>query len=285
ATRRTAISETLSIARRVVSEHQGYVTSINVDRIARAVAKAEGGDRNGSTTLHLGGIEVELLVGMGSHVAYHDPLAELRCHAGALVDSHATAIVNAVAAAIRLDDERSLTRDPAFGIEQLATIGWTSVSTARSNPHPGILVCHALRDILARWSEQGGPPEDRCSSIIYDDRVPRDVIFALGSLAVVASESMQHQTLAEIMRTVSVLLPKLPPEGVDQVADMVLRSLSALGEHVLTWELERSLDMLGQALLIAECEATAGAVKRAVDILRQSVGVLKSRSTRVPTGD
>jgi hypothetical protein len=40
-----------------------------------------------------------------------------------------------------------------------------------------------------------------------------DKISTLESLAVVASESMQHQTLAEVMRTVALLLPKLPPEG------------------------------------------------------------------------
>src|SRR6185437_4655919 len=112
-----------------------------------------------------------------------------------------------------------------------------------------------------------------------------DTLFTLGSLAVVASESMQHQTLAEIMRTLAVLLPNLPPEGADQVADMVLRSLSALGEHVLTWELENALDLLSQALAIAGRPATGEAVTRATSTLRQSVGTLQSRSTRVPTAD
>ena len=59
---------------------------------------------------------------------------------------------------------------------------------------------------------------------------------------------MQHQTLAEIMRTLAMLLPKLPPEGVDQVTGVILRSLSALGEHVLTRELERSLEVASQAM-------------------------------------
>ena len=64
ATRRPAFSKAPMVLRRIVSEHQGYVTSIEVDRIARAVA----GDRDGSA----GGIEVELLVVIGSNVAYHD---------------------------------------------------------------------------------------------------------------------------------------------------------------------------------------------------------------------
>ena len=109
-----------------------------------------------------------------------------------------------------------------------------------------------------------------------------DKISTLESLAVVASESMQHQTLAEVMRTVALLLPKLPPEGVNQVADLVLRSLSALGEHVLTRELEHALDILSQALAAAGRDAAAEAVTRAEEVLRRSVGVLNSRSTRVP---
>jgi hypothetical protein len=51
----------------------------------------------------------------------------------------------------------------------------------------------ALRDILPRWSEQGASPEDH-APIVYDDRLPHDVVATLGSLALVASESLQHQT-------------------------------------------------------------------------------------------
>ena len=181
-----------------------------------------------------------------------------------------------------MENARDFERDPAFGIAQLAIIGWTSVSTARSNPNPGVLVCHALRDVLARWLEQGEAPEDRSSRIVYADRVTDAVISTFESLAVVASESMQHQTLAEIMRTLAMLLPKLPPEGVDQVTGVILRSLSALGEHVLTRELERSLEVASQAMAAAGRDAAARAVTRATDALRVSIGVLNSRSTRVP---
>ncbi len=277
ATRRRTASQTLRVARQVVSERQGYVTAVNVDQIARAVASAErirkSAGESGSA------IEVELCVAVGSHVAFRDPLADLRCD-GDLTD--ASALSKAVVAAITLDNARDFERDPAFGIAQLAIIGWTSVSTARSNPNPGILVCHALRDVLARWLEQGEAPEDRCSRIVYADRVTDAVISTFESLAVVASESMQHQTLAEIMRTLAMLLPKLPPEGVDQVTGVILRSLSALGEHVLTRELERSLEVASQAMAAAGRDAAARAVTRATDALRVSIGVLNSRSTRVP---
>ena len=281
ATRRPTVAATLCPAKRIVSQRRGYVTLINVDRIARAVTDAEGG-QDGSASSHPG-IEVELRVAVGSHVAYHDLLAEVRSDSH-LADARADTLAKAVAAAIKMEDERDLDRDPAFGIEQLAIIGWTSVSTARSNPHPGILVCQALRDILARWSEQGASPEDRSSRVVYDDHVPSAALSTLETLAVVASESMQHQTLAEIMRIFAILLPDLPPGRVDQVADIVLRSLSALGEHVLTRELESALEILSQALAAADRDATAEAVTRATDSLRRSIGVLNSRSTRVPSG-
>jgi uncharacterized membrane protein len=255
------------------------VTAISVDLIARAIADAESSDRGSAAALDPD-IEVELRIAVGSHVAYHDPLAEVRCR-GRLDDADADILAKAVVDAIKLEDERDLDHDPAFGITQLAVIGWTSVSTARSNPNPGSLVCHALRDILARWLAQGALPQDDSSRIVYEDRVQEDVISTLESLAVVASESMQHQTLSEVMRTLAALLPILPPEHVDRVAELVLRSLSALGEHVLTSELEAALNTLSRALAAAGRDTAAEAVTRAEKALRRSVGVLNARSTRV----
>jgi uncharacterized membrane protein len=279
-TRRRIAPEVRGVARRVESERQGYVTAIGVDLIARAIAHAESDGRGGAGACGPG-IEVGLRVVVGSHVAYHDLLAELRCR-GHLDDAHADVLADAVVDAIKLEDERDLDHDPAFGISQLAIIGWTSVSTARSNPNPGILVCHALRDILARWLTQGAPSQDDSSRIVYEDRVQEDVISTLESLAVVASESMQHQTLSEVMRTLAALLPILPQEHVDRVAKLVLRSLSALGEHVLTSELEGALNSLSRALTAAGRDAAAEAVTQAEGALRRSVGVLNARSTRVP---
>jgi uncharacterized membrane protein len=203
--------------------------------------------------------------------------AEMR---GPLADTQS--VENSVIAAIILENERDLECDPDLGIAQLAIIGWTSVSTARSNPNPGILVCHALRDILARWLEQGAPPEDLSSRIVYEDRVPGAVIATLESLSVAASESMQHQTLAEILRTLASLLPKLSREGRNQVADVALRTLSSLGKHVLTRGLEHALDILVQALTDTGCDGVAKALTRAKEALHQNVGVLNARSTRVP---
>jgi uncharacterized membrane protein len=53
-----------------------------------------------------------------------------------------------------LEEQRELETDPAYGIEQLALIAWTSISTAKSNPSPALLAIHSLRELLARWSAE-----------------------------------------------------------------------------------------------------------------------------------
>jgi hypothetical protein len=139
----------------------------------------------------------------------------------------------------------------------------------------------ALTDILSRWGENT-VPEDEASPVIYRDRVAEDAIEALESLAVVASESIQHQTLAEVMRAFAFLLSVLQPPLAREVERAALRSLSALGEHVPTAKLGRSLRDLETALGEAGFPASAGAVGKARHALGESVGRLNSRSTRVP---
>lgn len=259
-------------ARQVRSERCGYVMSIKVEKIAQAVAK-----------VGQGGFEIKLVVRIGDYVAYDDLLAELRCKSQ-LPERDADAVAKTVIAAIGLEDHRALDHDPAYGLEQLATIGWTIISTARSNPYPGLLICRMLRDIVGRWRSEGTLPEDRSSPVVYDDRVQTLPFDVLETMIVVASESMQPQTLAELTRTLASWLPELPPGLQDRIDDMVLRSLSALGDHVLTRELEEALDRLSEALTDAGHGGTAEALATAKDKLSQSVGALNARSTRAQAG-
>lgn len=273
-TRRSA-SPGLQVVRRIQSEQEGFVTEFDFGCVARAVAEGSGaaaGDR----------LEVELRIEVGSYVAYGDVLADLRCGGSGLDEARAGRLAAAVVAAVRLEEERDLDRDPGSGITQIETIGWTSVSTARSNPAPGLLACQCLRDILARWSSEDPCLGDPSSAVVYPDRVPARPIAALESLSVAASESMQHQMLAEIVRTLAVLLGRLPRPLADQAEDVILRSLSALGEHVLTRELQAALGELAASLAATGRAATAGAVQRAERLHAKSIGVLNSRSTRVP---
>lgn len=268
-TTRRAPTPGMPIACTVLAEEDGVVSAIDAGALGKALAACPAG------------VEVEILVGIGAYVAFRDPLVRIRS-SGELDEAVQKRVSEAAIRAIDLDEGRDLSGDPAFGIEQLSTMSWTTVSTAHSNPQPGILACQGLRDILSRWGAEWPPPENPASPVVYPDRVVHDAIAALESLGVVASESIQHQTLAEVTRTLAVLLVGLPRDLKVRLEDVALRSLSALGEHVLTRELEEALRRLEDALRETGFAAGADAVARATAELARTVGRLNSRSTRVP---
>lgn len=128
--------------------------------------------------------------------------------------------------------------DPSYGIEHLTTIGWTSISTAKSNPFPGLLVIQSLRALLARWSAEQADDEaeERATPklpVVYTDNVFARLLGSFETLAVVTSESMQPQTMAEIIRTFAVMFERLSAHEQVRATDIILRILSVLGDHVL----------------------------------------------------
>lgn len=249
----------------VTTEQHGFVTRIDVDAIETALKEA-GAD-----------IEVVLRVSLGAYVVFGQVLAEVKAHAA--IDAHA--IGKVLRDAIRRQDKRDLASDPLDGVEELETIGWTSISTAQSDADSGILTIYSLRDILARWSCPQTETEEReRAPIVYVDDVVAKVLDALESLAVSASESMQHQSYSEILRTFELLFERLGPAEQRRVEDILLRTLSGLGDHVLTSELEGALDRLVAVLDAAGRRETAAAVRTATRALARSVGKLGSRSTR-----
>lgn len=164
-------------------------------------------------------------------------------------------------------------------------IGWTSISTAKSNPTPGLLVIHSLRGLLARWAEdESDLPEKPPAPVVYTDTVPAKLMNALESLAVVATESMQHQSFAEVLQTFSVLFKRLPQDQQARAEDLILRILSGLGDHILTLRLEEQLSALATALTESGRPETASAVRTARDTLARSVGKVNSRATRLEPG-
>jgi uncharacterized membrane protein len=250
----------------VRTRSHGYVVGLRLDALGAAARQARDD------------IEIVLRVSIGSYVAFGDMLAEVR--AAHRDDAAALALV--VSQAIRIESQRDLDTDPAYGIDKLAIIGWTSVSTAKSNPSPGLLVVRSLRDILARWS---AGDVDRAAGaetvpVVYRDDVLPQLMDALETLLVVASESMQPQTAAEIIRTLAVMFDRLPVEQQRRSEDLVRRSLSALGEHVLTAELDTALAELIDTLERAGRHETGQEVRGARDRLAVSIGKLGSRATR-----
>lgn len=255
----------------VTANRGGFLARLDAAAIAKAVTETEIE------------IEVVILVSIGDYVAVGDPIAEIKMAREHNVSSLELAIRKAVA----LEEQRDLDADAAFGVEQLVTIGWTSISTAKSNPGPGLLAIWNLRDLLAHWLQSdasfGGPEGDAAdpmASVVYVDNLAQQLMRGFESFAVVASESMQHQTVAEVYRTFAILFHRLPPPLRRQADDLLLRSLSGLGDHILTSELEASLIALTVALNLDGRSQCAGAIEAAQHQLELSIGRLNSRSTR-----
>ncbi|HEX6963745.1 MAG TPA: DUF2254 family protein [Lacipirellula sp.] len=253
----------------IKSEVHGYVVGIDFEGLGHAAAKMGRG------------VEIVLKIAVGGYVAFDDELAEV----GADSPRDAAELAGAVRAAIRIEQQRDLENDPAYAIEQLAIIAWTSVSTAKSNPSPGLLVLHSLRDLLARWSvadeRDAGEDQRRPLPIVYRDDVVEHLYDAFEAIAVVASESMQPQTTAEFIRTFAIMFRRLPPSQQERAESLIRRSLSAFGEHVLTSELDAALAALAMELQAAARHQTAAEVQAARQVLGESIGRLGSRATRV----
>lgn len=115
-----------------------------------------------------------------------------------------------------------------------------------------------------------------CADDLFDH-----LLNAIEALGVVASESMQPQTAAEFMRTLTLIFDRLPSREQRQVGDLIGRSLSALGDHVLTAELDAALTDLVVLLDSVGRDETAGQVRAAQAALSTSAGKLGSRATRV----
>jgi uncharacterized membrane protein len=252
----------------VTATGHGFVISVNLDSIGAAIENARAD------------VEVVLLVSVGTFVAFRDVIAEVR----AQTMDDAIAVANILPRAIHLERQRDFANDPAYGIEQLLTIAWTSISTAKSNPSPGLLVIHNLRDMLARWSVGEEAGDEPALPVVYTDNVPARLLDAFESLAVVSSESMQHQSITEIIHTLTMMFDRLPPDWQQRADDLILRILSSLGDYVLTAGLDAALTALVRTLTDAMRLDTAMAVESAQTGLRASVGHLHSRSTRVSGG-
>lgn len=257
----------------VRSRESGYVVGLDLARIDTAVARHAPGDA-----------EIEVLVVLGTYRAVHDPVFQVRCRPGATVSEDAQQrLVDEILAALAYDDGRDLNDSTAYGLHQLATIAWTSVSTSKSNPNPGLTVIQALRDIIAQWSRSEVELRGEAGShVVYGDAAPVIATDALEAVIVVASESIQSQTLTEAVGTLAILLRHVERPTAERLADVAHRALSSLGEHVLTRQLEVALHDLAAALGERGFVTVATAVSEASAGLAASLGKLNSRSTRVP---
>ena len=269
-TRRTPRPDWVMLAT-LRSREAGHIRAVNVAGLKAAIQ-----------AIGCGEIEAQLVMPLGRYTAFGDPVAILRTPAGA-GPAPLARLETAVLDALTFSDDRDLRQDCAYGIDQLANIAWTSISTAKSNPNPGQAVVQSLRDIVSRWCAEGGEAAgDPDAILVLADLALDEALTALEQIILVSSESIQAQTLADALRTVSILLSTTQGHCRLRLGDIARRALSSLGEHVLTSRLESALDALGSALDADGQERNGDAVRAATTGLRSTLGVLNSRSTRVP---
>ncbi|MEP7081090.1 MAG: DUF2254 family protein [Ginsengibacter sp.] len=247
-----------------IKEH-GYITHINVDRIYEATKKAKAE------------VEVVLKVSIGEYVTYKDVIAFVTSENF----SDGETVGNVVSKSIKIEKKNDIGSDPFGGIVEMETIGWTSISTAKSNPAPGVITIRTFCNLLLRWSDINVEPDKNVYPIVYEDNVVPRLMDGFTTLTVAASESMQHQNFIEILHAFTTAFCQLNPQNKLRAEDIIMRLLSAMGEFVLTAPLENELNKLIEILFAAGRIETANAVEAAKNKLKQSIGKLNSRATRV----
>lgn len=247
----------------IIVKRHGYITSINIEKIASCLKEIAGET------------EVVLEVSIGDYIAFGDKIG----YAKVVTGEDGKKIGKAVCASISIENQRNISNDPGDGIQQLEMIAWTSISTAKSNPYPGLLTIRSLRNILCRWNTTP-VKETKTLPIVYKDNVPAQLLNTFESLAMVSSESMQHQNFIEVLTTFTTVFPDLKTEDQRRVEDIILRMLSAMGDFVLTRTLDTALMNVIEVLTNASRIETAMAVAAARNKLNLSVGKLNSRATR-----
>lgn len=244
------------------------ITSITDGYVARIhVAGLEKVARDGRS--------IELLVSLGDFAPCGSPLAVVR-------PAGADEIADAVRRAVTLARERELSGDPGFAVDQLSAIGWTATSTAKSNPAAALIAIHALQDLLWRWLDDRtlSPERPGSAPVRYRDGLSQALMDSFESLIVVASESMQHQSLAAVMEALTRTFPAQPDALKARTEELLLVSLAVLGDHAPTRLLQARFEEAAAALAVDGRTAVATALQTAWSKLGRTRGTLHSRSSR-----
>lgn len=204
-TRRSAQSDA-PVRLTLRSSTTGYVTGIDVEVLADAVAEGRGG-------------EVRLAVTIGQYVSYGDDLATVAADDD-VVDKK---MEQAVLTAIVISRQRNLDHDATTGIDELANIAWTSGSSSKHNPEVSREAMYALRDLAARFLDNDPAGEagerDVILPVVYRDNDLDRVFEAMFSLVVVAHESHQHMEAARVLDSYRRLVERATGHRRDQLMD------------------------------------------------------------------
>jgi uncharacterized membrane protein len=254
----------------LLARKPGYVTEIDFEAIRDCLEDVPAD------------VEVIGEAAIGGYVSYAEPMAEIKASDREV----GRRVAERLSRAYYVERRRQLKGDPGFGLRQLEMIAWAEVSTAKQNPETGMMVTRALRDLISRWVlgvdevEVEGEP----LPVVIEDNVHRDALDVLESVAVASSESMQHQNFAEVLNGLTVIYPWLPVGLQARADDLLARALSAMGDHVLTRDVELAIEGLSHVIEETGGKETTRMLRDACQELGASVGQLASRATRVKAG-
>jgi len=226
------------------------------------------------------GSEVEIIIlhAIGTYLAQDDTLAVIKAPSVERADEIAPHVMKALV----IESDRDLSCDPAWGIIELESVAWTTVSSAKSTPEPPRLVINSLRDIFTRWvKEEYEECHNRSSTmpIVYSDDVRGHVLNALATIAAGANESLQHVVMIEALRALESLYKCVPSEFKPAIQDVIRRVVPALRPLILTQELERAIRRLVASMRESDELETAEELDAAVNELTKRIGRIPQKET------
>lgn len=253
----------LGAGRIVTSSNCGYFRNLDVAALRRIA--------------HDAGVSIEVSPSLGDYVPLGGRLAVVRDEA---VPSDS--LDRRIRHAISVAEQRDFGADAGYGVNQIVIIGWASTSTAKSNPSAARAASLALHELLWRWSQEGrlSPARANVATVYYRDSVAEQLFDGFESIIVAASESVQHQTLATVLEALIESFPAMPVVWRDRTEQMLMSSLSALGDHLPTRLLQRRHASAAVALQADGRTEGAARIRQAWSELEDTRGQLHARGTR-----
>ncbi len=222
-------------------------------------------------------VEIIVLHPIGTYLAHDDTLALIKASSS----DQADVILPHVKKALVVKSDRDLSCDPAWGIIELESVAWTTVSSAKSTPEPPRLVINSLRDIFMRWvDEEYAENDDKASTlpIVYCDDVRGHVLNALATIAAGANESLQHVVMIEALKALRSLYISVSGELRPAIQDVIRRVVPALRPLILTQELEQIIGRLATSMRENGDLQTAEELTGAVGELAKLVGHIPKKA-------
>lgn len=233
----------------IAADSGGFVTELDLARLA-AITRRAGG-------------ELELTVSIGGYVATGDVVALYRGR------PLAYGAEDEIRGAIRVEERRDIDEDPAYGIEQLQTIGWAAISSAKHNQEAGLLCIRLLRDVLARWARSGDLDEipqhaDHDDiAVVYPDNAAANLFEAFEMLGIVTAESLQQQSLAAVLDSISAVYGRMSSAARRRADDLVDHLRGPLRAQNASRTLEDAIDRLEHVLAAEHAQQPIAALEQA----------------------